>query len=52
MLVSDPAVKTAACDLCPGRGVLYLKAMIKSSQTILDVWQTRSHMQRGRVSAL
>ena len=50
MLVFDPALKTAACDLCPGRGVLYLNAMIKSSQTILAISQTRSHMQRGRVS--
>lgn len=33
MLVSDPALKTAAFDLCPRRGVLYLKAMIKTSQT-------------------
>ncbi len=50
MLVFDPALKTAACDLCPGAGVLYLKAVIKPSQTILDISQTRLHMQRGRGS--
>ncbi len=50
MLVSDPALKTAAFDLCPRRGVLYLKAMIKTSQTLLDILQTRAHKQRGRVS--
>ena len=48
MLALDPALKTAACDLCPGRGVLHLKVLIKLSQTILDTWQTRSHMQSGR----
>ena len=48
MLVFGPDVKTTACDLCLGSGVLYLNAMIKSSQTILAISQTRSHVQRGR----